>query len=150
MKQTRLVFGFTSWILVIDCIINLVSLRLSLTVTKHLIAYSLSVVVYLRGDREKCIFFLGIIWSQRSDKRPVISRVFCVCVLSYEYIVAVWTLWTLVHGSVMSHNNCRLLGEVLSLKTMSTLLYDVYSHQMPVEWYHTTHSLHQTLRGDIG
>jgi hypothetical protein len=48
------------------------------------------------------------------------------------YITAVGSLCAIIHCSVMCHNNCRLLGEVLSLTTMSTVLYGVYSHQMSV------------------
>ena len=53
------------------------------------------------------------------------NRVFCVCDSAGD-------CGAVVHCSVVCHNTCRLLGEVLSLTTMSIVLYGVYSHQMSV------------------
>lgn len=86
---------------------------------------------------KKSLLF-GKIWSQMCDKDRL-SIVFSV------YVTAVGSLWAIVHCSLVCHKNCRLLGEVLSLTTMSTVLYGVYSDQMSVGWYRTTHSPHHNF-----
>jgi hypothetical protein len=89
----------------------------------------------LKETRKKKSSAWKRIGAQMRDKHRLLI-VFSV------YITAVGSVWAVVHCSVMCHNNCRLLGEVLSLTTMSTVLYGVYTHQMSVGWYRTTHSLH--------
>jgi hypothetical protein len=140
MKQAdhTTVFVFTSWILLIVFVTNFVFHRSSLSLTKYLTACSLTLSSHWKRHGKK-VFYLGRIWSQMCDKDRLL-------ILFSVYVTTVGSLWAVVQCPVMCHNNCRILDEVLSLTTMSTVLYCVYSHQMSAGWYCTTHSLHHSFQ----